>query len=326
MATIRKQHGKWQAVVRRKGFPQRSMTFDSKQECLKWARNAEHSLDTGGVGEVRQHMLMHAAVERYISEVSVHKRGYAVERQRLMQMLRLLPNIPINTMRAQHIAAYRDERVRQGVAGSTIVRELNNLSHIFSTASMEWGVSAHNAVRDVRKPQQARGRDRRVTDEEYDVLRNTRFGDLIVLAVETGMRLGELLSLTWSNIDLDGRIATLPHTKNGESRIVPLSPVAIATLSGMGQHCPRVFHQWKDKNSVGNAWRRMLVTLRKGTSSDTFLSNLKFHDLRHEAASRLFERGLNMMEVASVTGHKTLQMLKRYTHLNPKDIAMKLAA
>ena len=325
MATIRKQHGKWQALVRRKGYPQLSRTFESKQECLKWSRDAEHSLDTGGVA-VSQHMLLHAAVERYIAEVSVHKRGYAVERQRLKQMLRLLPNIPINKVTAQHIAAYRDKRIKQGVAGSTIVRELNNLSHIFSTASMEWGVSAHNAVKDVRKPQQARGRDRRITPEEYDVLKNTRLRDLIVLAVETGMRLGELLSLTWRDIDLTGRTATLPITKNGDSRTVPLSPVAIATLSCMEQHCPRVFHQWKDKNSVGNAWRRTLVKLRKGTSNDTFLSNLHFHDLRHEAASRLFERGLNMMEVATVTGHKTLQMLKRYTHLNPKDIAMKLAA
>jgi hypothetical protein len=166
MATIRKQHGKWQAVVRRKGYPQRSSTFDSKHECLKWARNAEHSLDTGGV-DVSQHILLHTAVERYIKEVSVHKKGYAVEKQRLMQMLRLLPNIPINRVTAQHIAAYRDGRIRQGVAGSTVVRELNNLSHIFSTASMEWGVSiTQNVVKDVRKPQQARGRDRRVTADE----------------------------------------------------------------------------------------------------------------------------------------------------------------
>jgi integrase len=188
---------------------------------------------------------------------------------------------------------------------------------------MEWGVSiTQNVVKDVRKPQQARGRDRRVTADEYAALLTTPLSSLITLAVETGMRLSELLSLTWSNIDLAGRTATLPLTKNGDKRVVPLSPVAIATLDKLPKNAPRVFCQWKDKNSVGNAWRRTLVKLRKGSSEKAFMSNLRFHDLRHEAASRLFERGLNMMEVASVTGHKTLQMLKRYTHLNPKDIAM----
>jgi integrase len=139
------------------------------------------------------------------------------------------------------------------------------------------------------------------------------------------MRLGELLSLEWRLIDLDARTATLPLTKNGEKRIVPLSPVALSTLAGMEHKEERVFGHWKAADSFENAWKRTLVRLRKGSTNPIFLTDLRFHDLRHEAASRLFEKGLNMMEVASVTGHKSLVMLKRYTHLRATDIASKLA-
>jgi integrase len=327
MATIRRQHGKWQAVVRRKGYPQRSKTFDSKQECMKWARVAEHSLDTGDAA-IGQQLQLHAAVERYIAEVSIHKRGYLVEKQRLNQMLRLLPNIPIDKVTSKHIAAYRDTRLEHGVSGSTIVRELNNLSHIFGTATMEWGVVTQNPVKDVRKPKQARGRDRRVTAEELTALKASKIGAIVTLAVETGMRLSELLSLEWRLIDAEQRTATLPMTKNGEKRIVPLSSLAMVTLSGMKQSAPRVFSQWQDKNSAGNAWKRTVSKLRKDHEAEhgpsNFLEDIRFHDLRHEAASRLFEKGLNMMEVASVTGHRTLNMLKRYVHLRASDIALKL--
>jgi integrase len=324
MATVRKlTSGKWQAIVRRKGWPAQSRTLPTRQACVDWARTTEHTLDTGGMA-LNQHMLLHSAVERYLAEVSVHKRGCAVERQRLLQMLRLLPNIPMSKVTAPHIATYRDQRAKQGVAGSTIVRELNNLSHVFSIAILEWGVCVHNPVKGIRLPQQARGRDRRITEAEFDVLKSSRLGSLVVLAVETGMRLGELLSLEWQNIDLSARTAALPMTKNGERRVVPLSPVAMDTLSRLERNAPRVFSHWKDKNSVGNAWRRTLDKIRR--DNPALLSDLRFHDLRHEAASRFFERGLNVMEVASVTGHKTLQMLKRYSHLDPSKLALKLAA
>ncbi len=138
------------------------------------------------------------------------------------------------------------------------------------------------------------------------------------------MRLGELLALEWTLIDLEQRTATLPLTKNGEKRMVPLSPVALATLGAMKRQGERVFSQWKATDSFENAWTRTLVRLRKSSSTPSFLADLRFHDLRHEAASRLFEKGLNVMEVASVTGHKTLAMLKRYTHLKASDIALKL--
>lgn len=325
MATIRKlASGKWQAIVRRKGWPNQSKTFLTRQGCSEWARSVESGLDRG-VAHNGTQMSLHAAIDRYIAEVVVQKRGVKVETQRLLYMKRQLPNVLLAALQPARIAAYRDERAMQGVAGSTIVRELNNLSHVIQVAMMEWGVAlASNPVKMVRKPQQERGRDRRISAEELKALQGTSLRYLVTLAVETGMRLGELLSLRWQDVSLEDRTATLHTSKNGEGRVVPLSPLAMDTLKGLVKVGDRVFYQWKDKNSVGNLWRRSIAKLQNPATG--FLVNLRFHDLRHEAASRLFEKGLNVMEVASITGHKSLAMLKRYTHLKAADLALKLAA
>jgi integrase len=142
---------------------------------------------------------------------------------------------------------------------------------------------------------------------------------LVTLALETGMRLGELLTLQWEQIKLDRKVAYLPITKNGEARTVPLSPKAIEVLKAIPRHLnnPKVFWSWTRPDSFQNAWRR--------TVAKAEISDLKFHDLRHEATSRLFERGLRLPEVAAITGHKTWQMLRRYTHLRAEDLAIKLA-
>jgi integrase len=206
-----------------------------------------------------------------------------------------------------------------------VVKEINSLSHVIDVAIKDWNIGLpSNPVKQVRKPKQARGRDRRITAGELKALQGSKIGPIVTLAVETGMRLGELLSLEWGLIDVEQRTATLPLTKNGEKRIVPLSPVALQTLATMDRNGERVFSQWKAADSFENAWKRTLLRLRKDSTDPTYLTDIRFHDLRHEAASRLFEKGLNMMEVASVTGHKTLAMLKRYTHLRASDIALKL--
>jgi integrase len=138
---------------------------------------------------------------------------------------------------------------------------------------------------------------------------------MVQLALETGMRQGELLALTWDHIELGRRVARLLDTKNGEARDVPLSSAAVTVLRDL-THCldGRVFPLNKDQ--VAHFFTR--------AAAQAELVDLRFHDLRHEATSRLFELGLNPMEAAAVTGHKTLQMLKRYTHLRAEDLAAKL--
>jgi len=175
----------------------------------------------------------------------------------------------------------------------------------------------------IRRPAPPRGRDRRLeAGEEQRLLdaadngRSEYMLPLIILAIETAMRQGEMLSLTWSDIDLDKRIAHLDMTKNGESRDVPLSTralEALQTLKGM-QIDARVIPS--TRSAVQQAWGH----LRRRTG----IPDLRFHDLRHEGVSRLLERGLNVIETATISGHKELRMLQRYSHLRAVDLVDRL--
>lgn len=142
---------------------------------------------------------------------------------------------------------------------------------------------------------------------------------VVRFAIETGMRMGEILSLQWCNVDMPNRVATLPDTKTGDARQVPLSTAAIAAISPPPRHFKdgRVFWTWKRADCLENAWRRAVKSAG--------IIDLRFHELRHQAVSRLFELGLNPMEVAAISGHKTLQMLKRYAHLKATELVKKLA-
>jgi integrase len=175
----------------------------------------------------------------------------------------------------------------------------------------------------ISKAKAPRPRDRRLEPGELERLLsacsnpNPWFRPVIIFAIETGMRRGEILPLCWEHVHLGKRYAHLPDTKNGDSRDVPLSPMALELLEGLPRNIrsdqvvfPLHFEALK------SAWGR--VCSRAG------ISDLRFHDLRHEATSRFFEKGLNVMELAAITGHKDLRMLQRYTHLRAEDLALKL--
>jgi integrase len=256
--------------------------------------------------------------------VTPTKRGAADENLRLKAMAqRPFARIRMSALTSSHLAAYRDERLKV-VSGATVNRELSTLSHAIDTARREWEVYLPvNPCSLVRRPPQGRPRNRRLQgDEEQRLLgacrdaRNAWLVHFVALAIETGMRRSELLGLLWPNVDLERRIAFLPVTKNGESRGVPLSSRAVTILRGLpASSNGRVFGELTTdalKQSFKRAVRRAGI------------AGLRLHDLRHEATSRFFEKGLNVMEVASVTGHKTLQMLKRYTHLSVTDLATRL--
>ena len=137
---------------------------------------------------------------------------------------------------------------------------------------------------------------------------------IVLLAIETGMRRGEILKLKWSNINFDDRTAYLEDTKNGEDRYVPLSIKVIELLSSIKQSNNLVFPV--SSNAVRLSWERLK---RKAN-----VNNLRFHDLRHEALSRFTEKGLNPIEVAQISGHKQLFQLNAYVHLNVKKISSRL--
>ncbi len=329
MATISKtKFGTFRVQVRRIGQPHLNKTFKSRKDAETWALEKELELSTGTFinrTEVER-MCFSYLVDRYIQEVSPNKKGHQQELPRLKHIKKILGDYHVLQIQSKHIANYRDQRSKLGRSNSAILNELSLISQIFDYSIKEWCIPLpNNPCRSIKKPKQAKGRDRRLKEGEETKLlayceqsRALLLKPLVILALETGMRLSELLSLSWGRIDINKRTALLLDTKNGESRIVPLSQKALQTLRQIpiNINSDKVFWTWSAKDGVENVWRR---TCKKAEIED-----LHFHDLRHEATSRFFEKGLNMMEVASITGHKSLQMLKRYTHLKAEDLAMKL--
>ena len=326
MATIEKRGQFWRVKIRRAGLPAQTRTFNNRTQAQQWARSVESDLDKGITVDLRtaQRTCLADILERYRREVTSTKRGAADENLRLKAMAqRPFARIRMSALTSSHLATYRDERLKE-VSGATVILEFSVLSHAIDTARREWDVYLPvNPCTLVRRPPQGRPRNRRLQgDEEQRLLtacrkaRNPWLVHCVALALETGMRRGELLGQIWDNVDLERRVAFLPLTKNGESRGVPLSTRAVAILRALPPSSNgRVFGELTAlalRLSFTRAVRRAGIT------------GLRFHDLRHEATSRFFERGLNVMEVASVTGHKTLQMLKRYTHLSATDLAARL--
>ncbi len=330
MATIRQyKNGHWQAIVRRKGQPALSKVFGAKFEAERWSRLIESEIDRGLFVDraESERTTVGELIDRYLREVTPHKKSAASEAQRLLFLKRHFGRYSVATLQSKHVASYRDDRLREGKAGATVIKELNSLAHVVDTAILDWGLPLQvNPVRLVRLPSAGRGRDRRLSADEEARLQAAcrksrapllRF--MMTLALETGMRLGELLALEWRHIDVAARVATLPDTKNGAARQVPLSTRAVDVLREIPRHLTnrRVFWCWSRRDSFENAWRR---AVKKSGVVD-----FRFHDIRHEATSRFFEKQFNMMEVAAITGHKTLQMLKRYTHLKAADLVVRLA-
>ena len=379
MAHIEKRKSGWRAQVRRRGAPSVSRTFDLRGDAEAWAREIEREFQRGNIGVLRQEAqrtTVADALDRYLQgpvkdmRSSKARRGY-LERARAEFGRQFLAAV-----RGVDIAAWRDRLITDGLAPQTVLHHLTALSGFFSYVERELSIDlpAGNPVSKVRKPRQPQPRDRRLRPGELDALMRAAAApgaavglpQIITLAVETSMRLGELISLEWSRVDLKRRTAHLVDTKNGESRTVALSNAAIEALNALPRRIDGRVFPWKTVSGFEAIWQRCIkrarrehvhrlllaklqaagldaqaelraviykkrepsvraaALLAKLELEDTMLLDLRFHDLRHEATSRLFEKGLGIMEVASMTGHKSLAMLKRYTHIEAAKLAQKL--
>lgn len=314
MASIRSRGDSYQARVIRKGFPPLARSFSTRREAEIWAAQMEADIGRGRFIDAREseRTTLRECLARYQREISPLKKGHQKEVSVINRWLRSpLADRTMASIRGMDLAAYRDARLQQ-VSAHTVSNELILLSHLFTIARKEWGMeSLVNPVTLIRRPRRPPARTRRLLPGEEERLLGAASPTLcraIILAVETGMRQSEIAGLRAPDIDLATRVVRLHDTKNGESRLVPLSSRAVDALRDgpVGLTAGSLSHAFADLcKAVG-------------------ITGLHFHDLRREAASRLFERGLSLTEVASITGHKTWAMLRVYTALKPEALIAKL--
>ena len=325
MSTIRKRGAKWNVQIRRSGLPNLSRTFTLKTDAEKWSKTTEAALDRGDMvtASFPANTTLGNILQRFRSEVVPVKKSAPVERYIISGFLKHeIATLGLRALKPYHFAKYRDERLKR-VTGSTVARELSVIHQALQVAIDEWGVGLPaNPLSKVKSPALNKPRERRLKQGEYPQLLegakaslNPWLYPLVVLAVETAMRRGELLALRWEEVDFRACTCFLETSKNGEAREVPLSAKALHIL----RHLPCSFNGVVfplSQTALRGLWRR---TLKRAGIVD-----LRFHDLRHEATSRLFEKGFNVMEVAAITGHKDLKSLKRYTHLKARELAKRM--
>jgi integrase len=319
MASIRKRAGKYQVQVRKKGSVPVSKSFTNLRDAQSWARSVEVRIERGELVETTSRRITIAeAIRRYAEDLGLKESDPSRRLIALTPIRERLGHLYITTLRSTHTSDYRDSRLKE-VTGSTVRKELAWLSAVITYAVTDLGVvlPQGNPVRDTRLPKSNPARTRRLAyGEEQKLLKvlDKEMADIVVLALETAARRAELLSITREDIDLKHKIWTIPKTKNGSKREVPLSTRALAIIK------ERIFSQGKFFTMTADTISKKFhqATLTCG------LENLRLHDLRHEATSRLFEKGLTHMEVATITGHKDLKMLMRYTHLRASDLVHKI--
>jgi integrase len=315
----------YRAQIRMRGFPHVTKTFTRKTDAKAWIENTKASIRRGDVvSSEAQRTTLREALERYLREITPTKKGARREQDRVKAWM----NNPLSLrflsqLRGSDFAKHRDQRRAEGRAENTIAIELKLISRLYKIAAKDWGMEdLKNPIQSLTMPGGSNKRERRVTPkEEEDLLAElTRKGPymapLAALAIETAMRQGELLSLTWADVDMQKRVAQLHDTKNSEPRAVPLSTRAIEIIKALPRPLDpssRLFQLSQDE---------VIRTFRQACT-DAGIANLKFHDLRHEATSRICDK-LPMHEAMRITGHKTPSMLMRYYHPKAEDLARKL--
>jgi integrase len=332
MAMIRQRGKSWQATVKRKGYPNQVKTFTSKAPAAAWARKTETSMDNGSWIDTRaqdSHIIDHIidqliySYTRFGLEVCGPKLG------QLNMLKRHFQGQSIHDLTADDILDFAADR-RKEVAASTLQYQIYYFKQALTHSRIRTEVDAIDiAITELKKKKIIMGseeRDRRLEKGEYELLmgavgpqRSRYLAAAIDIAIESGMRQGEIHALKWSMIDFDKGLITLwrknKHAEGGKKKaIIPL-------LKGVREALVR--HQ----NVLGKA--DVLFEVKRAASiSDAFaklrkkvgIYDMHFHDLRHEAISRLFESGMSVAQVRLISGHSSFDQLSRYVNLRPEDL------
>jgi integrase len=331
MATIEKRIGKsgttWRVRVRRLAGPPLTKSFERKMDAEAWARGVESKIDAGehvATSEARKRTVADA-IDRYL-EVTLPRakhRKNADEQTRLLAVWKeligdraLVSLTPAVIAEKRDALAKRTNRAGEAISGATVNRHLTALSAVLTVATKEYGWLQKNPVANVSRLADSKGRERFLSEAERQALLTAcdastcdALGPVVRLALATGARKGELMSLDWASVNLERRTVRFVDTKNGDNRTVPLAPTAVEVLKAWRKgRLPvgLVFPLTID--GIDKPWRE--------ARAEAGLGDFRFHDLRHSAASYLAMSGASLMDIAAILGHKTLAMVKRYSHLS----------
>lgn len=325
MATFKKTKSGWQAQVFKRGV-RKAATRDTKAQAKEWAAQVESEIASGSGIDSPSSKTLREAFDRYALEVSPKRKGARWEITRLRLLSRYpLADIRFDEVNASHIADWRDQRLSE-VAASSVNRELNIISAVFGIAQTEWLWCSRNPVKEIKRPTNPKPRDRRISESEIERIcialqfewkppeqKQQQVALIFLLAIETAMRLGEIISLDHSQVFIKQRYVTLLDTKNGDKRDVPLSKRAIELLELIPKGKGALF-------SVTTASASQLF--RKATKRAE-IKNLRFHDSRHEALTRL-ARKLDVLDLAKMVGHRDPKSLMIYYNPTASEIASRL--
>lgn len=346
MATFElRESGWWQAKVRRKGFPAQSKTFPTKSAAKDWANKIEAKIAEGVFVSASdaERTTLGDLIDRFITDYAEKPENYKQRvdkkeawRFQLQHLKNALGQYSLAVIDQKLIKKYRNDRGNtlwrgEKIKDSTIRKEIFMLSKLFSYAEKEENITLPrgNPVEKISKPSEGKARDRRLTKDEMKKLlaeckasRNIYLLPAVELAIELAMRQGEILALEWKDVDLGRSIATIRESKNDndevQGRIVPLTPRANNIFKTL-------LRKIENKTKVIPVQRMTLYHVFHAAVVRAGIKDFTFHDLRHESLSRLSERGdFSMLEMAAVSGHRTLQMLKRYNHQDAERLAKKL--
>lgn len=318
MASFTKRKTGWQAQVRRDGRSI-SKSFSTKAKAQKWATQLEAEISRGiDIPNASSKVLFSELIKKYREDLFPSIRGKKPEHSRLKSLDKNFGAKTLADITAVRLAEYRNARLK--VVGPQALRhEIGLLLRILRLAQSEWGIQLPNGVPKIKMPKLPQGRSRRLeVDEEAKLIARLPAlqGKMLMFSLETALRRSELCAMRWEDINFEAHLLSIPYTKTGIPRVIPLSTTAVRILQDLPRNTSE--HVWEiQPDSVSQAFSRVCARLG--------IKDLNWHDLRHEATTRLVERGLTMAEVSLVTGHTTASMLERYTHLRPEELLKKLA-
>jgi len=344
MATIIQENGKYRVQVRRKGHRVVSKSgFNSEKEAKDWAILIESELLHGiklpeKVPVPVQPMLSLAeALKKYGKEITPAKKGASREQNRLKRLQTLeFAQKPIDQVTDDDLTDFVNSRRSERKAENTIRLDLMLFSAVYKTARQVWKIKIPNPVRDVAIPKNSKWRDRKLEAGEFEYLvkgfdvacpKTPHLPELLTLAIESGMREGELLAIEHHDVDFNNCTLRLTNTKSGDPRDVPLSVIALGVVKKLPKG--KFFEITQDRLVRGfqeacEHGREIFEKEHNRPAPPRFLKNLRFHDLRHAAASK-WAPVLTAPELAKMMGWKTLSLVMRYYSPNPSAIAKKLS-